>query len=120
MTTNKKILVVKRQPPYYGTSARESIDAVLVSAAYDQAISVVFTDDGVFQLLPHQKPSVGTNNIQKALDGLELYDITHIYAVSEALSARNIDPESLNISLKLISREEYANLLNHQDVVLSF
>ncbi len=53
-TPSKKLLFISRHAPYGSSLARDALDAVLASSAYDQQLSLLFMDDGVFQLLKNQ------------------------------------------------------------------
>ncbi|HQU48176.1 MAG TPA: DsrE family protein, partial [Casimicrobiaceae bacterium] len=46
----KKFMFVNRSAPYGTIYALESLEVVLISAAFDQDVSLVFLDDGVWQL----------------------------------------------------------------------
>ena len=46
----KKFMFVNRKAPYGTIYALESLEVVLISAAFDQDVSLAFLDDGVFQL----------------------------------------------------------------------
>jgi tRNA 2-thiouridine synthesizing protein C len=50
----KSLLVISRQAPWSGLSAREALDVVLAGGAYDLPIGLLFMDDGVLQLLQGQ------------------------------------------------------------------
>ena len=41
---------INRKAPYGTIYALESLEVVLIAAAFDQDISLVFVDDGVYQL----------------------------------------------------------------------
>ena len=46
----KRFMYVNRRAPYGTIYALECLEVVLVAAAFDQDVSVVFMDDGVCQL----------------------------------------------------------------------
>ena len=48
--TIKKFMFVNRKAPYGTIYALESLEVVLISAAFDQDVSLVFMDDGVYQI----------------------------------------------------------------------
>ena len=50
MSDIKKFLYVNRKPPYGTIYALESLEVVLIGAAFEQDVSLAFLDDGVFQL----------------------------------------------------------------------
>ena len=55
----KRFMYVNRRAPYGTIYALECLEVVLIAAAFDQDVSVVFVDDGVYQL----KKSQDTNAI---------------------------------------------------------
>lgn len=46
----KKFMFVNRKAPYGTIYALESLEVVLITAAFDQDVSLAFLDDGVLQL----------------------------------------------------------------------
>ena len=44
----KKFMYVNRKSPYGTIYALESLEVVLITAAFDQEVSLTFTDDGVY------------------------------------------------------------------------
>ena len=48
-------MYVNRKSPYGTIYALESLEVVLISAAFDQDVSLTFTDDGVYQLMKNQQ-----------------------------------------------------------------
>lgn len=118
----KRILFISRHAPYGSSIAREALDAVLASAAYDQQISLLFMDDGVFQLLTEQDPgSIGQKSFASMLSVLPLYDVTNIFVHKQSIQTRGIKPdEILLVDAQIIDSEEVHRLLTQQDQLLSF
>ena len=54
----KKFMYVNRKSPYGTIYALESLEVVLISAAFDQDVSLTFTDDGVYQLMKNQEKNL--------------------------------------------------------------
>ena len=50
----KRLLFLLRQAPYAGSNALEALEAALVAGVFDQNVSVLFKDDGVWQLAKDQ------------------------------------------------------------------
>ena len=48
---SKKFLYVNRKAPYGTIYGLESLEVVLIGAAFEQDVSLAFLDDGVFQLV---------------------------------------------------------------------
>lgn len=118
---NKNILVIQRTAPYGSSLAREGIDYVLTSAAYDQNISLLFLGDGVFQLLAEQdSKNIQLKNQLSALEVLPLYDIENLYITEEDLAERNLNKEQLGLNVNIISRSHVHTLIAQQDHVVGF
>lgn len=118
----KKILLISRHAPYGKSTAREAIDIALAASVYDQDISVLFMDDGVFQLLANQHAqSIDQKNIASILTALPLYDIENIFVHQESLDARALTSTELILEdLQILNNEAVGSLLNQQDQILSF
>jgi Uncharacterized protein involved in the oxidation of intracellular sulfur len=72
----KSLLIVSRQAPWAGPAAREALDIALAGGAFDLPISMLFLDDGVFQLAPDQRPaSVEQKDLQANLQALPLFGV---------------------------------------------
>ena len=50
----KKFMYLNRRAPYGTIYAWESLEVVLIGAAFDQEVSLMFLDDGVYQLTKGQ------------------------------------------------------------------
>ena len=114
----KSILYVLQQPPYLNDRVFEAFDALLVAAAFEQRVSLLFRGAGVAQLLSRQAPS-NTRNLAKILTSLDAYEVTEIYADSSAFATLGLSTNDCTITPKLVHAEEIAALINAQDVVLS-
>jgi hypothetical protein len=61
--TIKKFLYLNRKAPYGTIYAWESLEVVLIGAAFDQDVSLAFVDDGVYQLTKGQDTAgIGMKN----------------------------------------------------------
>jgi tRNA 2-thiouridine synthesizing protein C len=133
--TIKKFLYVNRKAPYGTIYALESLEVVLIGAAFDQDVSLAFLDDGVFQITRGQDTDgIGMKNFSKTYTALGDYEVTKIYVEKESLEERGISLDDLlelkyededddwaeKDSIRLVSRSELAEIMDQQDVVLSF
>ncbi|MEN0039019.1 MAG: sulfurtransferase complex subunit TusC [Cellvibrio sp.] len=118
----KKILLISRHAPYGNSTAREALDTALAASVYDQDISVLFMDDGIFQLLKNQHSQfINQKNIASTIPALSLYGIENIYAHQNSLTERAIGIEELILDdIKILSNDDVKILLTEQDHVLSF
>ena len=133
--TIKKLMYVNRKAPYGTIYALESLEVVLIGAAFDQQVSLAFVDDGVYQLARNQSTDgIGMKNFSPTYAALGDYDVRHIYVEHESLETRGLTVEDLmpltyededddwaeKDSLRVVDSRELAALMSEQDVVLSF
>jgi tRNA 2-thiouridine synthesizing protein C len=117
----KKFMFVNRTAPYGTVYALESLEVVLISAAFDQDVSLVFVEDGVFQLKKGQQTKgIETKNFSPTYRALEGYDVEKLYVERESLAARGLAEDDLVVDVTVLSSTELGKLMDEQDVVLSF
>lgn len=135
MSETKKFLYVNRKAPYGTIYALESLEVVLIGAAFEQDVSLAFVDDGVYQIKKGQDTSdSGMKNFSPTYKALGDYEVTKLYVEQESLDERGLTVDDLmeltyededddyneKPSIRVISRQEMADLMEEQDVVLSF
>ena len=117
----KKFMFVNRKAPHGTIYALESLEVVLITAAFDQDVSLVFLDDGVYQLKKGQQTKgIATKNFSPAYRALEGYDVEKLYVEKESMEARGLREEDLLVDVTVLGRAEMGELMDQQDVVLSF
>ena len=117
--TTKKILFLLRTPPYGGPGAYESIEALLVAAVFDQEVSVLFADDGVFQLVRDQDASaVGARSVGRALKALPTYDVNQVFFSARSAHERGLSSEDFEIDARPLDADDVAHLIASQDAVI--
>lgn len=117
----KKFMFVNRKAPYGTIYALESLEVVLITAAFDQDVSLAFLDDGVYQLKKGQQTKgIETKNFSPTYRALEGYDIEKLYVEKESMEARGLTEDDLLVDVTVLGRREMGELMNEQDVVLSF
>jgi tRNA 2-thiouridine synthesizing protein C len=117
----KRFLFVNRKAPYGTIYALEALEVVLISAAFDQDVSLAFLDDGVYQVLAGNDPSgIGMKNFSPTYRALDDYDITKLYVERESLIERGLPEDGFVVPVNVVSRAEMAAIMSQQDVVLSF
>ena len=119
--TIKKFMFVNRKAPYGTVYALEALEVVLISAAFDQDVSMVFIDDGVYELVRGQSTkAIDMKNFSPAYRALEGYDIEKLYVDEESLQARGLTTERLLVPVEVLNSAQMAELMDQQDVVISF
>jgi tRNA 2-thiouridine synthesizing protein C len=135
MSETKKFLFFNRKAPYGTIYAWESLEVVLISAAFEQDVSLAFMDDGVYQLVKGQDTKgIGMKNFSPTYAALGDYEITKIYVEKESLEERGLTLDDLQHlvwedededyaekdSIRLVSRAELADVMAEQDVLFNF
>ena len=117
----KKFLLVNRKAPYGSIYALESLEVVLIAAAFEQEVTLAFLDDGVYQLKSGmQTKGVEMKNFSPIYRALEDYDVDRLYVDAESLRERGLTAEDLIVPVQVVERAALAELMQEQDVVLSF
>ena len=131
----KKFMYLNRRAPYGTIYAWESLEVVLIGAAFDQDVSLAFLDDGVYQLVKGQDTAgVDMKNFSPTYQALGDYDVTKLYVEKESLEERGLTVEDLmpltyededddwaeKDSIRVVSRAELADIMDGQDVLFSF
>ena len=119
--SGKRFLYVNRKAPYGTIYALESLEVVLIGAAFDQDVSLAFVGDGVYQLTKGQDTkALEVKNFSPTFRALDDYDINKIYVDADALRARGLTEADLVIPVEVVSTERMAQIMEGQDVILSF
>jgi tRNA 2-thiouridine synthesizing protein C len=135
MSETKKMMYINRKAPYGTIYAWESLEVVLIGAAFEQDVSLAFMDDGVFQLTQGQDTAgIGMKNFSPTYSALGDYEVNKIYVEKESLEERGLTLDDLQHlvwedededyaekdSIRLVTRAEMADLLAEQDVLFNF
>ena len=119
--TVKKFMFVNRKAPYGTIYALESLEVVLISAAFDQDVGLAFLDDGVYQLAKGQNTkAIETKNFSPTYRALDGYDIEKLYVERESLEARGLTEADLLVDVQVLGAAEMAALMDEMDVMISF
>ena len=117
----KKFLYVNRRAPYGSIYALESLEVVLIGAAFEQDVSLAFLGDGVYQLAKGQDTKgLEVKNFSPTFRALEDYDVTKLYVEKEALEARGLREADLVVPVQVVDAARMAEIMDEQDVILSF
>jgi tRNA 2-thiouridine synthesizing protein C len=135
MSENKKFMYVNRKAPYGTIYAWESLEVVLIGAAFEQDVSMAFIDDGVYQLVKGQNTKeLGIKNFSPTYTALGDYDVKKIYVEKESLEARGLTVDDLmplkwedenedyaeKDSIQVVPAKDLAGILEDAEVLLNF
>ncbi len=135
MSDIKKFMYLNRRAPYGTIYAWESLEVVLIAAAFDQQVSLMFMDDGVFQLVKGSNTSESDmKNFMPTYRTLGDYGVRHMFVDKASLEARGLTQDDLievawedfeteeevdNI-VEVVDTEQATQLMAESEVVFSF
>ncbi len=135
MSEIKKFMYINRHAPYGSIYALEGLEVVLIGAAFDQDVCMAFIGDGVFQLKKGQDTAdTGMKNFSPTYRALGDYEVNRLYVERESLEQRGLAEDDLmeltwedededwaeKPSIHIVSRQELAQMMDEQDVLLNF
>lgn len=108
-----------RHLPHLSSHVQETLDQILTTAAFDQSVSVLFLDDGVFQLKSGQDPqTMALKNTAAIFTALELYEITDVFVEAESLAHRGLVLDDLILPARAMPRADVNGLIRCHDVIV--
>lgn len=117
---SKSLLIISRQAPWAGPSAREALDIALAGGAFDLPLGLLFLDDGVFQLLSQQHPAaLQQKDLTANLQALPLFGVESLYACSRSLSVRGLREQPLALPVEQLDDSQLTLLIDRYDQVIT-
>lgn len=117
----KKFMFVNRTAPYGTVYALESLEVVLISAAFEQDACVLFADDGVYQLKKGQNTdALGMKNFSPTYRALEMYDVEKLYVDKESMEARGLKEDDFIVDVEVKTSAEIVSMMEDMDMVLNY
>jgi len=114
--TRRRILFIIAHPPLRGALPRELLDALLVGAVFEQHVSVLFIDEGIYQLLD---TGHAPGTIARGFGALPAYDVDAVFADQATLRRRGLAVADLAVPVRSLTRGAIRKLLVNQDVVIT-
>jgi tRNA 2-thiouridine synthesizing protein C len=116
----KSLLIISRQAPWAGPSAREALDIALAGGAFDLPLGMLFLDDGVFQLASGQQPAqVQQKNLAANLQALPMFGVEELFAAASSLHERGLAADSLSLPVQVLDDAALAALIDRFDQVVT-
>ena len=135
MSDIKKFMYLNRRAPFGTIYAWESLEVILIGAAFDQEVSLMFADDGVYQLVKGSDTSESDmKNFMPTYRTLGDYGVRHMYVDKASLEARGLTQadlievewedfeteEEVDNIVEVVDTDQYAKLMAESEVVFSF
>ena len=116
-----KILFINRRAPHGTHYSKEQLQMAMVFGAFEQQVSLLFMDEGVYALADRQQTeAIGFENYARAYASLEkFYDIDRIYVEQSSLDQRGLSESELMVPVQRLDTAQIRQLLQDQDFILS-
>jgi tRNA 2-thiouridine synthesizing protein C len=133
MPVSKSFVFINRKAPYGTIYALEALEVVLIAGAFEQQVTLIFMDDGVYQLTRNQNPAgIGMKNFSKSFGALGDYDVDQIFVDYESLNLRGLTSDDLQSltnettegieqsSIKIVPRSQLSDIIEAADILFNF
>ncbi|WP_417763824.1 sulfurtransferase complex subunit TusC [Shewanella sp.] len=116
----KQIAVIFRSAPHRNARAREGLEFAMLAASLDQQVSLVFVDEGIFNLLPQQAEQIGNKDYLATFKAVDFYDIEPVMILDTALTKFGIAAAQLSYAADVVDQLSLQQHLQQVDEVLVF
>lgn len=112
----KNILIIHTQSSLNDLQGKEALDLSLIFGAYEQAVSVLFYQDGVTQTLAKQTPElIEQKDYLSTIKALGIYDIDHVFACDNSLNDLGLAKNELIAGIEKVSLPDIKQLKSNAD-----
>lgn len=117
---SQSVLIISRQSPWSGPSAREALDIALAGGAFDLPIGLLFLDDGVFQLSQAQQPvQLQQKDLSANLKALPMFGVEALYVSARSLEERGLHEQPLSLAAECLDDTQLSALIDRYDQVIT-
>ena len=119
MINVKNILIIHTSSALNSLDGKEGLDMSLIFGSYEQKVSVLFYQQGVFQTLTKQNPeSVGQKDYLAAIKSLDIYDIEQVFACQQSLQDFGFGESKLIENIERASHDTINQLKSNADHII--
>lgn len=121
---NKHFLFILTRPPFGSSSAQESTDAIMATAAFGQRVSILALGDSLLQFLDGQVANAqaeprSMKNTAAMLSSLPLYDVEQIYTPQDNWQQFEQGADFV-VPVVPLSSAQITELVHDSDLVLNY
>jgi sulfur relay protein TusC/DsrF len=113
----KRVAVVIRKSPFNTCRNSEALRMTVGLTLGDNAIAVIFREDGVYTLMATQPALIGSLEIDKHLETLQLLNV-RLIVEKESLTERNLS--HLKWDVERLAQREVAHLLAESEAIICY
>jgi tRNA 2-thiouridine synthesizing protein C len=116
----KKVLAIVSRPPYAGAQVVETLEAAMVTRAFDLPTAVLFRGLGVTAFQENQAPeNLGRKSVAKVIAALPTYEVEDLYVCRDSLAKYQLESQHFSVPVTVLSGSEIASLIGEHDVVMA-
>ena len=116
-----KLMFIFKNGPHGDIQAYEGLEFVLITAAYEQDVTLAFVGDGVLALKKDQDTAeLGIKGFMKTWRTLEDYDVEKLYVDKQSMDERGLTPDDLIVPVEVKDAAEIKAVMNEQHVIYPF
>jgi len=116
----KSFLFVLEGAAYSGSDTQEALDVILITAAFDQEVSILLLGEAIYHLKKQQNTKDKCcKNIGSIYRSLGLYDVENIYIQQSALSGFGLTTDDLLLPVSVCNQQEIVALMSQFDFVIN-
>jgi tRNA 2-thiouridine synthesizing protein C len=114
----KKIMHIMRRAPHGSIYSYEGLEMILIMASYEQDITVVFIDDGVYALKKDQDTeALGIKGFSQTFRALDGFDVEKLYVDRISLEERGLNHEDLVVPVEIMESDQIGLLMKEQEAI---
>ena len=103
----KTLCIIFKTAPHGNPNGREALDLALLSASFDQKVILIFSDEGVLNLVENQNPElIKAKDYIATFKALPLYEIDDIFVCQQSLLEFGLSKNTLNINEAQIADQQ--------------
>lgn len=119
--TNKSLALLNSKAPFANSAGKDSLDIALIFGSFEQAVSLFFQGDGVWQLINGQDGDIiSVKDYLKTFAAFEFYDIENVYISEQSLHERNLTNQFHIDEVQVLNQQEFSEKLSSHQTVLRF
>jgi len=120
-TSLKTLAILNAKAPYASSAGKDALDIAMIFGSFEQAVSLFFQGDGVWQLIQGQDGSIiSVKDYLKTFAAFEFYDIEDIYVCQASLEARNLPVKFHIEEVQVLNPQAFAQKLTSHQAILRF
>lgn len=115
------LLICFTQTPYSSSTAQEGLDFALAATNFGHTVSVLFKDEGIFQLVKSDSVK-GVKNHSKRLASMPFFDIESCFVCQLSATRHGVDiGDVMNaIDATFVTAAQQIELISSSDHVVTF